>query len=70
PYPLSEQPLARALTDGKPVADVVYLRAGDGAIRPYTMTSLPLFDPDGELIGVGNYVTDAQAPTGPPPPGL
>lgn len=55
-YPLEEQPLARALSDRKPVADIVYLRDEDGRLRPFTMTSLPFFDPDGELIGVGNYV--------------
>ncbi|MHB8470866.1 MAG: response regulator [Gaiellaceae bacterium] len=65
PYPLDEQPLARALTDRKPVADVVYLRGADGDVRPYTMTSLPFFGPDGELIGVGNYVTDARPPDRP-----
>ena len=58
--PLEEQPLARALTSRMPVADVVYLRAADGTIQPFTMTSLPFFDPDGELIGVGNYVTAAD----------
>jgi hypothetical protein len=26
------------------------------------MTSLPFFNPDGELIGVGNYVTAARGP--------
>jgi hypothetical protein len=26
------------------------------------MISLPFFNPDGELIGVGNYVTPAHAP--------
>lgn len=61
-YPLEEQPLARALTDRKPVADVVYLRSEDGTLRPFTMTSLPFFNPDGELIGVGNYVSDALDP--------
>lgn len=25
------------------------------------MTSLPFFNPDGEVIGVGNYVTAARA---------
>jgi CheY-like chemotaxis protein len=62
PYPLEEQPLAQALTGRKPVADVVYLRGADGSVRPFTMTSLPFFNPDGELIGVGNYVTDAHPP--------
>jgi CheY-like chemotaxis protein len=62
PYPLEEQPLARAFTGRTPVADVVYLRAADGSLRPFTMTSLPFFDPDGELIGVANYVTDAHPP--------
>ena len=62
PYPLDEHPLARALTGRTPVSDVVYLRSTDGALRPFTMTSLPFFDPDGELIGVGNYVTAARAP--------
>ncbi len=62
PYPLEEQPLARALTGRTPVADVVYLRAADGSLQPFTMTSLPFFNPDGELIGVGNYVTDAHDP--------
>lgn len=61
-YPLEEQPLARALSDRKPVADVVYLRDEDGTLRPFTMTSLPFFNPDGELIGVGNYVSDAHDP--------
>lgn len=41
---------------------VLGLRA-DGALQPFMMTSLPFFDPDGELIGVGNYVTAARAPT-------
>ena len=26
------------------------------------MTSLPFFNPQGDLIGVGNYVTAARAP--------
>jgi hypothetical protein len=43
PYPLDE-PLARALTGRTPVSDVVYLRSADGALRPFTMTSLPFFD--------------------------
>ena len=63
PYPLEEQPLARALTGRAPVSDVVYLRAEDGTLRPFTMTSLPFFNPEGELIGVGNYVTDARHPS-------
>jgi hypothetical protein len=63
PYPLDEQPLARALTGRTPVSDVVYLRSADGALQPFTMTSLPFFSPDGELIGVGNYVTAARAPS-------
>ena len=62
PYPLDEQPLARALTGRTPVSDVVYLRSAAGALQPFTMTSLPFFNPDGELIGVGNYVTAARAP--------
>ena len=62
PYPLDEQPLARALTGRTPVSDVVYLRSADGALQPFTMTSLPFFNPDGELIGVGNYVTSARVP--------
>ena len=62
PYPLDEQPLARALTGRTAVSDVVYLRSADGALQPFTMTSLPFFNPDGELIGVGNYVTAACAP--------
>ena len=62
PYPLDEQPLARALTGRTPVSDVVYLRAADGALQPFMMTSLPFFNPHGELIGVGNYVTAARAP--------
>lgn len=62
PYPLEEQPLARALTSREPVADVVYLRVADGGVRPFTMTSLPFFNPHGELIGVGNYVTEARPP--------
>ena len=61
-YPLDEQPLARALTGRIPVSDVVYLRSADGALRPFTMTSLPFFNPAGELIGVGNYVTAARVP--------
>jgi hypothetical protein len=60
PYPLDEQPLARALTGRMPVSDVVYLRAADGGLQAFTMTSLPFFNPDGELIGVGNYVTSAR----------
>jgi hypothetical protein len=32
------------------------------ALQPFTMTSLPFFNPSGELIGVGNYVTSARAP--------
>ncbi len=62
PYPLEEQPLAQALTERSPVTDVVYLRTEDGSLRPFTMTSLPFFDPGGELIGVANYVTDAHHP--------
>ena len=62
PYPLEEQPLAQALTGRTPVADVVYLRAEDGSLRPFTMTSLPFFNPGGELIGVANYVSDAHHP--------
>jgi CheY-like chemotaxis protein len=62
PYPLEEQPLARALTSRTPVSDVVYLRAEDGVLRPFTMTSLPFFNPGGDLIGVANYVTDAHHP--------
>jgi CheY-like chemotaxis protein len=62
PYPLDEQPLARALTGRTPVSDIVYLRAADGTLEPFTMTSLPFFNPDGELIGVGNYVTGARVP--------
>jgi hypothetical protein len=62
PYPLEEQPLARALTGRAPVADVVYLRAADGSLQPFTMTSLPFFAPNGELIGIGNHVTEARAP--------
>lgn len=45
-----------------PVADVVYLRAEDGSLQPFTITSLPFFNPGGELIGVANYVTDAHHP--------
>jgi PAS domain-containing protein len=56
PYPLEEQPMARALIDRKAVSDVVYLRGEDGEVSPYTMSSRPFFDPDGELIGVANYV--------------
>ena len=62
PYPLDEQPLAQALTGRSPVADVVYLRGEDDSLRPFTMTSLPFFNPGGELIGVGSYVTDAHHP--------
>ena len=62
PYPLDEQPLARAFTGRTPVAEVVYLREEDGSLRPFTMTSLPFFNPGGELIGVGSYVTDAHHP--------
>ncbi len=62
PYPLEEQPLAQALTERSPVTDVVYLRTEDGSLRPFTMTSLPVVDPAGELIGVANYVTDAHHP--------
>ena len=65
PYPLEEQPLAQALTGRTPVADVVYLRAEDGSLRPFTMTSLPFFNPGGDLIGVANYVTDAHHPQKP-----
>jgi CheY-like chemotaxis protein len=60
PYPIEEQPLARALADRTPVSDVVYLRGEDGEVRPYTMSSRPFFDPDGNLIGVANYVTAAD----------
>jgi len=42
------------------VADIVYLCGEDGNLRPFTMTSLPFFNPDGELIGVGNYATEAR----------
>jgi CheY-like chemotaxis protein len=58
PYPLSEQPLARALADRTIVSDVVYLRGSDGNLHPYRMSSRPFFDPDGNLIGVANYITD------------
>lgn len=62
PYPLDEQPLAQALTSRAPVADVVYLRTENGTLQPFTMTSLPFFNPAGDLIGVANYVTDARRP--------
>lgn len=62
PYPLEEQPLARALADRKAISDVVYLRGADGNIHPYTMSSRPFFDPDGNLIGVANYVTESKDP--------
>ena len=59
PYPLEEQPLARALADRKAVSDVVYLRDAAGKIKPYMMLSRPFFAPGGELIGVANYITAA-----------
>lgn len=62
PYPIEEQPLARAFTGRIPVTDVIYLHAEDGSLRPFTMTSLPFFNPGGELIGVANYVTAAGHP--------
>ena len=62
PYPLEEQPLAQAFTGRIPVTDVIYLHAEDGSLRPFTMTSLPFFNPGGELIGVANYVTAAGHP--------
>lgn len=63
PYPLEQQPLARALADRKAASDVVYLRRGDGIVHPYRMSSRPFFDPDGNLIGVANYVADATPST-------
>jgi CheY-like chemotaxis protein len=59
PYPLEEQPLARALADRKAVSDVVYLRDKNRKVRPYTMLSRPFFAPDGDLIGVANYIAPA-----------
>jgi CheY-like chemotaxis protein len=59
-YPVDEQPLVRALTEARPVADAVYLRDAEGNARPYLMSSLPFFAPDGALIGVANYVTAAD----------
>jgi len=59
-YPLDEQPLAQALTSRRPVSDVVHLRNDAGDLRAYTMTSLPFFGRDGELIGVGNYLTEGE----------
>lgn len=58
PYPLEEQPLARAFADRKAVSDVVFLRGQDDSVRPYSMSSRPFFDPGGALIGVANYVTE------------
>lgn len=58
PYPLDEQPLARALADRTIVSDVVYLRGSAGTLHPYKMSSRPFFDPDGNLIGIANYITD------------
>lgn len=59
-YPLEEQPLVRALTERRPISDVVHLRVNDSTVRPYRMSSLPFFNSDGELIGVANYVTDSE----------
>jgi hypothetical protein len=53
PYPLEDQPLARALADRNAFSDV-YLRRGDGNVHPYRISSRPFFDPDGNLIGVAN----------------
>jgi CheY-like chemotaxis protein len=59
---LEEQPIVIALTEEKSVTAAVFLCVPDGELRPYTMTCAPFFDPDGKLIGVANYVTEAGAP--------
>jgi PAS fold len=61
PYPLEDQPLARALADRNAFSDLVYLRRADGNLHPYRISSRPFFDPDGNLIGVANYVTEATS---------
>jgi CheY-like chemotaxis protein len=60
--PLEEQPIIRAMTEKHTVTAGVFLRVPDGELRPYTMASAPFFAPDGELIGVANYVTEARSP--------
>ena len=63
PYPLDEQPLARARSrDERPSPTLSIFAPPTELSNPFMMTSLPFFNPDGELIGVGNYVTAARAP--------
>ena len=61
-YPLEAQPVVRAMTERRAVSDCVYLRVPDGTLCPYTMTSLPLLSPNGQLLGVANSITDATKP--------
>jgi CheY-like chemotaxis protein len=58
-YPLEEQPVVRALTERRPISEIIHLRLPDGSVRPYSMASVPFFDPDGDLIGVANYISDS-----------
>jgi CheY-like chemotaxis protein len=56
-YPLEEQPVVRALTERRPVSEIIHLRLPDARVRPYWMASVPFFDPEGDLIGVANHIT-------------
>lgn len=59
-------PAVAAVLDLPFPPDRVFLGGADGTPRPYRMSSRPFFDPDGNLIGVANYVTDATRSAGPP----
>jgi hypothetical protein len=62
PVPLDEQPILRAMAERRAITGCVYLRVNGSGLRPYTMSSVPFFDSNGELIGVANYVTEAEEP--------
>jgi len=64
PCPEEELPLNRALAAAQPVADVLYVRDTEGTVRPYLMAALPFFAPDGDLLGVGSYVSEVERDEG------
>jgi CheY-like chemotaxis protein len=58
PHGIEELPLSRALRSRVPThASVTCEYLVDGSKARFEMASLPFFSPDGEFIGVGNYLS-------------